>query len=194
MSLSLFAACKHSITCADRQKTFSSIKQTADGVHYKYFSFKNKLALQSSIDISSAFNAFTSFVVKISVFILSDVLNMNINVRGFTIFFDHGNPISIVWGCSGLKQMFIFSFILIFSFGSWKNKLWFVPIGLIICFFVNILRIIFLALIAYSYPNNLDLFHTYIFKYLFYAIIFIIFLIWEEKYGYASKKNKSTEV
>ncbi len=134
-------------------------------------------------DISGFFYIITQSVSDSVYFILHKILGMNLSVNGFIFRFDTGEAIGIVWGCSGIKQMFIFTVIMLFSYGSWKNKLWFIPLGLLACYGLNIFRIVVLCLIAYRYPQQLDLFHTYIFKYVFYGIIFLIWLVWNEKYG-----------
>jgi exosortase family protein XrtF len=110
-------------------------------------------------------------------------------MNDFIFQFDTGENIRIVWGCSGIKQMFIFAVIMLSSYGSWKHKAWFIPAGLFACLAINIVRIAVLSLISYAYPNQLDLFHSYIFKYAYYGVIFLIWLVWNEKFGY-EKRNK----
>jgi len=135
-------------------------------------------------DISGFFNLVTQQISDSVYFILHRILGMDVYMNNFIVRFDTGEAIRIVWGCSGIKQIFIFLIIMLFSYGSWKHKLWFIPLGMLVCYGVNIVRITVLCLIAYSYPNQLDLFHTYIFKYVFYGIIFLIWLVWNERFGY----------
>jgi len=143
------------------------------------------------IDISGFFHVITQQVSDSVYFILHRILGMDIKVNSYFMFrFDTGEMVHIVWGCSGVKQMFIFTVIMLFSYGSWKHKLWFIPLGVLICHGINIIRILVLCLIAYRYPNQLDLFHTYIFKYVFYGIIFLIWLVWNEKFGYEKIKKE----
>jgi len=139
-------------------------------------------------DISGFFHIVTQQVSDSVYFILHRILGMDVRMNDFIFRFDTGETIRIVWGCSGVKQMFIFTVIMLFSYGSWKHKLWFIPLGILICHGINIVRILVLGLIAYRYPAQLDLFHTYIFKYVFYGIIFLIWLVWNEKFGYEKEK------
>jgi len=141
------------------------------------------------VDISGFFHIATQQVVDAVYFILHRILGMDVKVHNFLFQFDSGMPIRIVWGCSGVKQMFIFTVIMLFSYGSWKHKLWFIPLGILICHGVNIVRILVLTLITYQYPAQFDLFHTYIFKYAFYGIIFLMWLVWNEKFGYEKSRN-----
>lgn len=145
-------------------------------------------------DISGFFHVVTQQVSDSVYFILHKILGMDVRMTNFIFRFDTGETIRIVWGCSGVKQMFIFTVIMLFSYGSRKHKLWFIPLGLLICYGVNIARILMLGLIAYRYPAQLNLFHAYIFKYVFYGVMFLIWLIWNEKFGYEKKESIYCEV
>jgi len=148
----------------------------------------DEILLWQMVDISGLFNIVTQHVSDLVYLILHGILGMDIKLQDLVFRFDTGENIRIVWGCSGMKQMFIFLIIMMLSYGSWKNKLWFIPLGILICHVVNILRISVLCLIAYSYPKHLELYHTYIFKYAFYGIIFLIWLVWNEKFSLIERK------
>ena len=95
----------------------------------------------------------------------------------------HNNLVGarIVWSCTGIKQAFIFCCIIVFYEGNTKRKLWFLPLSLLLIYLFNILRIAaIIALIKY-YPNQFDLFHEYIFKYLFYILLFGMLVFWDER-------------
>ncbi len=42
--------------------------------------------------------------------------------------------------CNGMELMALFAGFVIIFHGSWKNKLWYIPLGLIIIHFLNLLR------------------------------------------------------
>ncbi len=152
----------------------------------------NELFLWQFADISGIFRIVTQQASDTVYFILHNVLGMNLTVNKYFIFrLETGEVMRMVWGCAGVKQMFIFTVIILFSFGSWKHKLWFIPVGVLICHGINILRILLLALIVYRYPAQMDLFHSYIFKYAFYGIIFLMWLVWNEKFGYEKIKTNA---
>jgi len=94
----------------------------------------------------------------------------------------HGNNVSvqIIWGCTGLKQAYIFFCIIAFSRGPWAKKIWYIPLGLLVVYLFNILRITFIVAFIENHHNTFDLLHFYIFKYLFYLIIFAMWVYWEE--------------
>lgn len=149
-----------------------------------------EVILWGMADISGFFHFVVQQASDIVYFILHNILGMSITVDKYFVFrFDTGEAIRIVWGCSGVKQMFIFTVIMLFSYGSRKHKLWFIPLGLLICHGINIFRILLLALIAYQYPEQMELFHSYIFKYAFYGIIFLMWMVWNEKFGYEKVKK-----
>jgi len=128
--------------------------------------------------------AFTQKVIGMAHYFLYDILGMHVKIKGLSLVFENSESISIVWGCSGFKQMFIFTAIMLFSYGSWKHKLWFIPSGIVLCYFLNVFRVVVLALIAYNYSDMLDFFHTYVFKYAFYCIIFLFWIFWNEYFGH----------
>ena len=84
-------------------------------------------------------------------------------------------------GCSGLKQMLQFSLLMIFFPGPWKKKLWFIPLGVIIMHLTNLFRVVGLAIIMNNWPQYWDFSHDYIFRPIFYVVIFGLWVIWVEK-------------
>lgn len=97
------------------------------------------------------------------------------------------NAIHIVWGCTGIKQAYIFFCIIAFYKGPWKHKLWYIPLGLLCIYAFNLLRIIQITIIIDKYPEQFDLWHGHVMKYVFYILIFLLWVIWNEKF--ASKQD-----
>ena len=92
-----------------------------------------------------------------------------------------GNGVHIVWSCTGIKQAYILFCILAFYRGPLKHKLWYIPLGLLCVYLFNILRITFIAGLIDSHPQQFEFWHEYVTKYAFYAMIFGLWVIWEEK-------------
>ena len=63
----------------------------------------------------------------------------------------------------------------------WIKKLWYIPLGWFCCYIFNMLRIFIIALIIEQHRNWFPVMHDYIFKYLFYGILFVMWLIFVEK-------------
>lgn len=110
-----------------------------------------------------------------------------------TIRFASGAGTTIIWGCSGLKQSFIWMCLILTVLPAgtnananakaslWLHKLWYIPVGWVVCYAVNILRIFAIALLIEHHPEWFHVLHDYLFKYLFYAILFGMWVIFVEK-------------
>lgn len=90
--------------------------------------------------------------------------------------FHEGNAIlSVYEGCNGLNVMIIFLSFMVAYNRPKKAWLWFIPLGLIIVHFANLLRIILLYHVTISFPDALYFTH----KYLFTAFIFLaVIALW----------------
>lgn len=99
------------------------------------------------------------------------------------IFYTNGQGCSIVWGCTAIKQSFIFTLIILFSRGRIKNKLVFIPIGWVVIYLLNIIRITIIAGAVKNNPESFEMLHGFLLKYMFYIIIFFIWVYWEEKFA-----------
>lgn len=101
--------------------------------------------------------------------------------------YDNGVGTAIVWGCTGLKQGFIWLCLMLTvpatqpAYKTWLRKLWFIPLGWLCCYIFNILRITAIALLIEHHPDWFSLLHDHLFKYAFYAMIFVLWLWFVEK-------------
>ena len=88
--------------------------------------------------------------------------------------------------------------------GPWKHKAWYIPAGLVIIEWTNVVRICGVLLMQVWWPNiHIHLFgndintfrlaHDYIFKVFFYLIIFLMWVLWVEKFYNPSLKAKQNE-
>lgn len=102
---------------------------------------------------------------------------------------DGSNGVWIGGPCNGITLMFLFAVFVIAYPGNIKNKLWYVPLGILIVHSINIMRIIALALIAYYYPQYLDFNHTYTFTFVAYSAVFGLWMLWVNKFS----KTKTIE-
>lgn len=104
-------------------------------------------------------------------------------VSPYTITFPSGFAYSVVWSCTGLKQSFIWLIIMLFARGSWQRKLWFIPLGWACAYVFNIVRITLIGLLCAPHPEHFPFYHTILFKYLFYAVLFALWVWWIERIG-----------
>ncbi|MHB1277096.1 MAG: exosortase family protein XrtF [Bacteroidia bacterium] len=90
-------------------------------------------------------------------------------------------------GCNGMAIMILF-FAFVFAYtGSWKDLLWFVPLGLFVIHVFNLIRIA--LLILFLEGGNEIMFH-YMHKYFFTLIIYgAVFFLWVFWVKLANKRN-----
>lgn len=100
---------------------------------------------------------------------------------------DGSNGVWIGGPCNGITLMFLFAIFVIAYPGSIKNKLWYVPLGILIVHTINIIRIIALALISYYNYEYLDFNHTYTFTFLAYSTVFGLWMLWVNKFSNTKK-------
>ena len=109
---------------------------------------------------------------------------------------DGGIRILIVWGCTGIKQMFIFAGIILFYWGPFLKKLVYIPLGCIILTAYNVIRIGLVAVFTRGYPERFDSLHDGIFRYIYYTVVFLLWVYWEEvtvkKYTREKCKRKNS--
>jgi len=111
---------------------------------------------------------------------------------------NEGFKISIVWGCTGIKQMSIFAGIILFYWGPFLKKLWYIPLGCIILTIYNIMRIGLITVFTRGYPERFDSLHDGIFRYIYYTIVFLLWVYWEEvivkKYRNEKRQRESSSI
>ena len=88
----------------------------------------------------------------------------------------------IVPECASLKQWLHWLFLMILFPGPWKHKLWYIPAGLVIIEWTNVIRICGILMMQIPWPNSFHLAHDYIFKFFFYLVIFLMWVLWVEKF------------
>lgn len=133
------------------------------------------------LDISQPFNAMAHHVAYVTQQILQ---SWDFETKLFdnnVIQHDNKVAVRIVWSCTGIKQAYIFVCIILFYKADWLKKMWFIPLGLLLVYVVNILRIAAITALVKYYPQQFDLMHEHLFKYLFYVFLFGLWVIWDEK-------------
>ena len=92
--------------------------------------------------------------------------------------------------CVGFGLLFGFAGLIISYQGSWKSKLWFIPIGLLGIHTINILRIVILAIISNINNDWVDFNHKYVFNTIIYIFMFLMFTWWVRYVEKQEEKNK----
>ena len=133
------------------------------------------------MDVTAPFEMMSCHIASAVYWLLSLGRDTVYMVGDHTIRFDSGSGTTIIWGCSGLKQSFIWMCLILTVQGGWIHKLWYIPLGWGVCYGFNILRIFLISLFIEFHPEWFTILHDYIFKYLFYAILFGLWVIFVEK-------------
>jgi exosortase/archaeosortase family protein len=141
--------------------------------------------------ISSAMTFLINQVFNESIYILRNILNITITIEPHVIITKNGIRLLLGESASGLKQMCQFVILILLFSGQWKQKAWFIPLGLIILQLTNVFRIACLVVIAMHWPLQIHYAHDNWLRILYYFVIFGLWVVWMEKFAY---KNNSTLV
>ena len=120
--------------------------------------------------------------------ITSGLLNLfaqNTIHQGIDIIFTRsGKRIFVQEHCLAIPAMIVFSGAILLFTGQWKNKLWFVPLGLLAIMIINILRLMFLSL-TFEHMS-LDFYkinHSVVYVVITYALILLMIMWWMKKFA-----------
>ena len=85
--------------------------------------------------------------------------------------------------CLAINLMLYFAILVLAIPGNSLHKLWYVPLGIFVINLLNILRIIGLCLSQYYIPDWFEINHKVIFAYSIYGLIFLLWIIWINKFS-----------
>jgi exosortase family protein XrtF len=93
----------------------------------------------------------------------------------------------IIEGCNSLSVIILFaSFIIAFS-GKSKATFFYILSGSVLIYSVNLIRVVILAAGLYHYPWRKDILHTVIFPAIIYGMVFILWVIWVNRFANLKK-------
>jgi len=96
----------------------------------------------------------------------------------------------IIEGCNAISVMILFvAFVIAFS-GKWKITALFILFGCLIIHILNIARIALLSAGMYHYPEHEHILHGVIFPLIIYSTVFLLWVIWVNKYSSYAKKSR----
>jgi len=132
-------------------------------------------------------------VFEVSGWIMRHIIGMDFTTIHQTYYFQDTGYVAINSGCSGLKQYIQVALLFIIYPGPWKHKLWYIPLGVFVIYWVNILRVVVVSMVMSWEPSYFDFVHDSIVRPFFYVVIFVLWVIWVEKFERKNKKRKSDE-
>jgi archaeosortase B (VPXXXP-CTERM-specific) len=89
--------------------------------------------------------------------------------------------VEIVVECTGLYEMFIFLLGMLAYPSSLKKKLWGALFGIPFIFLINIIRMVFIAVICNYRPDAFEFLHLYFWQVALILIILCTWILWIEK-------------
>jgi exosortase family protein XrtF len=94
--------------------------------------------------------------------------------------------------CNAISLFALFTGFIISFPGQVKSKLWYVPLGIMLIFFLNCIRMTVLAILDIYSRDWTKFNHTYTFTIIIYGFIFLMWMFWVNRYSFI-KKNKVVE-
>ncbi len=107
-----------------------------------------------------------------------------------TLYFARNSYVAVEGACSGLKQFYEWTVLMILFPGPWRKKLWYIPLGLIVIHINNIIRIVILSVVVIHWPQHWDFIHMWILRPFFYVVIFALWVVWVERLKVKKRKLK----
>lgn len=173
------------------------------------------------LNLTNLVRPICEFDAKITYTIIHDIFGYkNYYIEGTNLFFENSLRMNIIWSCTSIKQILLFSFIMCFYPGPRKKKFIFIPLSLLFLSIINIVRLVISSLLlknsfpewfipvneilnGLSWDNSLEtywqfyrdwyhFFHDGFFKWVYYdGIMFLIWLFWQEKFNLPYQKAKA---
>lgn len=134
------------------------------------------------LDCSYFFDACVDIICRVLDWFFSSVLGIEGYVmqgHRFYMIEPVRSVIAIVWSCTGMKQLFIFTAMLLFYPRAHVHKLWAMPTFGAVVLLLNMVRLAVLLYHTKQAPEDFASWHEAS-KYVFYAFMFAMWVIWEE--------------
>ena len=139
-------------------------------------------------------DGFTELVAKQSkdillVFNYDASLVPNSNESAINFIFNKRPMVRIIEGCNGLSVIILFiSFIIAFS-GKRRTTVLYIISGSLLIHFLNVLRISFLCVLMYYFPEQQHLLHGVVFPLFIYGVVFLLWIIWVNNFSLNASKT-----
>lgn len=126
---------------------------------------------------------------KVLAFFGSDVATMpHSEQASIKLFYNHKFIARIVEGCNALSVIILFvAFIVAFT-GKIRTTFLYIAGGILLIHVLNISRIAILAVALYHFPQQEDLLHGVIFPLFIYGVVFILWVVWVNKFSLYAEK------
>lgn len=131
-------------------------------------------------------------IMDVSVFALK-AMGYTIERFGIVIRIVGTSGVAVGPACVGFGLLFGFTGLILAYHGSAKDKLWFIPLGLLGIHLINIARIVILTIISKINNDWVEFNHKYVFNTLVYIFIFILWINWVKRVEKLEKSKLPAE-
>ncbi len=105
------------------------------------------------------------------------------------LFYNHTYIARLIEGCNAVSILILFvSFIVSFS-GKLKTTFFFILGGSLFIYLLNVVRIALLCVLIYNFPAQESMLHGVFFPLFIYGVVFLLWVIWVNKYSLYAKKS-----
>ena len=142
-------------------------------------------------------DGFTEFVANQVVDVLSFV-NVSSSAiphelqSSFKLIYQDKFVARIIEGCNALSVMILFTAFIIAFTGKWKHTILFILSGIVLIHILNVIRIALLSAALFHFPEYEHILHGVIFPLFIYGVVFILWVIWVNKFSIYAKKSLAT--
>ncbi len=109
------------------------------------------------------------------------------NASFIVLNYNHQSIARLIEGCNAVSVIILFiAFVFAFS-GKLKPTLWFIFLGSVIVYILNVVRIALLCSALYWYPKHEAVLHEIVFPLFIYGVVFVLWVIWVNKFSKYAK-------
>lgn len=114
--------------------------------------------------------------------------------NGHSVFLNGYKAVIVGAPCNGLVLYALFTGFIVAFPGPLKAKLFYIPLGVITIYLLNILRVVGLAFNSVYSQETLHFNHKYTFTFIVYAFIFGLWMLWAKKFSGAVNPENTADV
>jgi exosortase family protein XrtF len=144
----------------------------------------------------SPYTNFDMVVINSTLSVTESILEMlghSTFIEGRTIRIAGTSGLWVGDNCNAISLFALFSGFIIAFPGQLKSKLWYVPAGIFLIFFLNCIRMTVLAILDIYSREWTKFNHTYTFTIIIYGFIFLMWMFWVNRYSFIKKNKKAVE-
>ncbi|HPO29302.1 MAG TPA: archaeosortase/exosortase family protein [Caldisericia bacterium] len=146
-------------------------------IKFSIYFFLILIALQIITHLSFISEPITYFTTFITGSILK-IFFPDITVKGFHIMSKSGLDMEIIYECTGIYGIIVYSSAILSTWFPAYEKLKGITIGVPIIYIANILRLVLLFVVSLIYPPAFEFLHTYFWQLFLIIVVVLLFYFW----------------